>query len=523
MERKRGKVYLVGAGPGDPKLISLKGLECIREADVIIHDYLASPGLLVHARPDAEIIYVGKSGSKHTMEQDEINALLARKAREGKVVVRLKGGDPFIFGRGGEEALELAKNDIPFEVVPGISSAYAVPAYAGIPVTHRGLTSTVAFVTGHEDPTKLDSDIDWEKLATGVGTIIFLMGVKNLPLIAKQLIRHGRSVYTPIALIRWGTTPRQQTLTGTLGDIVEKARKDNFKPPAIIVVGEVVSLREKLSWFEKKPLFGRRTMVTRSRTQASELVAALEELGAEEVEFPTIKIIPPRSYGELDAAIKKILGSRLPTPDSPLPYDWLIFTSINGVSHFFERLWALNGDARDLKGVKLAAIGSATAGELEKMGLRVDYVPGEYRAEAVVEGFRKMGVEGLRILIPRARKAREVLPEKLKEMGAEVETVVAYETVIDRTSAGKARELLERGEIDIITFTSSSTVRNFVDLLKGLDLSRVLDGVKIACIGPITAKTAEDLGLKVDVIAKEYTIKGLVQAIVLSYQPANGR
>ncbi|MDI6891746.1 MAG: uroporphyrinogen-III C-methyltransferase [Actinomycetota bacterium] len=522
MKRKMGKVYLVGAGPGDPKLISLKGLECIREAEVVVHDYLASPRLLVHARPDAEIIYVGKSGSKHMMEQDEINALLVKKAREGKVVVRLKGGDPFIFGRGGEEALELAKNGIPFEVIPGISSAYAVPAYAGIPVTHRGLASTVAFVTGHEDPTKLDSDIDWEKLATGVGTIIFLMGVRNLLLIVEQLIRHGRGGDTPIALIRWGTTPRQQTLTGTLGDIVEKARKASFKPPAIIVVGEVVSLREKLSWFEKRPLFGKRILVTRSRTQTSELVAALEELGAEVVEFPTIKIIPPTSYGELDTAIKKILGTRHPTPDIRPIYDWLIFTSVNGVSRFFERLRFLGGDARDLKGVKLAAIGSATAGELKKMGLKVDYVPDEYRAEAVVEGFREMGVKGLRVFIPRAKEAREILPQKLREMGAEVETVVAYETVIDSTSAGKARELLERREVDVIIFTSSSTVRNFVDLLKGVNLSRVLDGVKIACIGPITAKTAEELGLKVDVVAKEYTIKGLVRAIASSYQPGNG-
>jgi uroporphyrinogen III methyltransferase/synthase len=338
-------------------------------------------------------------------------------------------------------------------------------------------------------------------------------------LITEQLIRHGRGADTPIALTRWGTTPRQQTITGTLGGIVEKVRKANFKPPAIIVVGEVVSLREKLSWFEKKPLFGRRIMVTRSRTQASELVAALEKLGAEVVEFPTIEIVSPSSYDELDAAIKKILGIRHPSSVIRPIYDWLIFTSVNGVSYFFERLRALGGDARDLKGVKLAAIGPATAGELKKMIFLVDYIPDEYRAEAVVEGFRKMGVKGLRFLIPRAKEAREVLPEKLREMGAEVEVVVAYETVVDRTSAGMARELLERGEIDVVTFTSSSTVSNFVNLLKGMDLARVLDGVKIACIGPITAKTAEELGLKVDVVAKEYTIEGLVQAIVSSYQP----
>ncbi len=516
MKQKMSKVYLVGAGPGDAGLISVKGMECIKSADVIVYDYLVSPRLLTFASPQAEIIYVGKSGSEHTMEQEDINKLLIKKTKEKKVVVRLKGGDPFIFGRGGEEALGLVKEKIPFEVVPGISSAYAVPAYAGIPVTHRGFTSTVAFVTGHEDPTKEDSQINWENLATGVGTIVFLMGVKKLPLIVEQLVKNGRNKTTPIALIRWGTTPRQETIVGTLENIVEKVKRANFKPPAITVVGEVINLREKLAWFEKKPLFGKKIIVTRSRTQASELVRALEDSGAQVIEFPTIKIVPPDSYNESDRAIKKILNFQL--SDSSLPYDWVIFTSTNGVEHFFERLNVLGGDSRVFKGIKIAAIGSATGEKLGSFGLKADFVPEEYRAEAIIEGFKKFGIKGKQVLIPRAEVAREVLPEKLAELGAKVEVATAYKTVADESKVEEVKNLLEKKEVDMVTFTSSSTAKNFVELLKGLDLNKVLENVTIASIGPITSQTLKELGLKVDITTKKYTIEGLVESIVSSYQ-----
>ncbi len=518
MKKKTGKVYLIGAGPGDPKLITVKGLECIKEADVIVYDYLASSRLLECARPEAEIIYVGKSGSKHTMEQKDINRLLVDKAKEGNVVARLKGGDPLIFGRGGEEALELAKNGIWFEFIPGISSAYAVPAYAGIPVTHRGISSSVAFITGHEDPTKPDSDINWEKLARGVRTLVFLMGVKNLPLIVDKLIEHGRSSDTPIALIRWGTTTRQETIVGTLADVVDKVKKANLKPPAITIVGDVVNLREKLKWFEDKPLFGKKIIVTRSRNQASELVDILENLGAEAIEFPTIKIIPPQSYDELDNAIKKILSSRFPTPGSPLSYDWIIFTSVNGVNYFIKRMYHLDADIRDLKDIKLAAIGPATAEKLKKLGLNVDYIPSNYRAESVIDGLKDEVGRDTKILIPRAKVAREILPEKLREFGAQVDVVTTYQTVINDSYVDKVKEMLEKEEVDIVTFTSSSTVKNFAELLKEIDLKKTLENVTVASIGPITSKTVEGLGLKVDISAEEYTIRGLVEAILSSYQ-----
>jgi uroporphyrinogen III methyltransferase/synthase len=498
-----GKVYLVGSGPGDPKLISIKGMECIKEADVIVYDRLASPRLLDMAKSGAELIYVGKKAAQHMLEQDQINQLLVDKAKEGKIIARLKGGDPFIFGRGGEEAIILVENNIPFEIISGISSAYSVPAYAGIPVTHRGITSTVAFITGHEDPTKDETDIDWEKISTGVGTLVFLMGVHNLPKIVQQLLKYGRAENTPIALIRWGTLPKQEILVGTLKDIIEKIDKANFKPPAVIIVGDVINLRNKLKWFENKPLFGKHILVTRSRSQASELADLLEKNGAEPIEFPTIKIVPPENFDQLDSAIEN-LGK----------YNWLIFTSANGVDFFFERLKFLGKDLRELKGIRIAAIGPATAKKLENLNLLIDYVPKEYKAEAVIEGFKKFGVSGLNILIPRAEVAREILPDQLREMGANVDVVTAYKTVMDHSKVDKVKKMLLQGKIDIVTFTSSSTVKNFTKLLKDLDLKKLLEKVAIACIGPITAETARNLGLKVDIEAKEYTIHGLVEAII---------
>ncbi|MCU0596146.1 MAG: uroporphyrinogen-III C-methyltransferase, partial [Desulfobacterota bacterium] len=452
-KQKKGIVYLVGSGPGDPGLLTLKAKDCIEKADVVIYDYLANAVFLGYARKDAERIYVGKEGGRHTMGQNEINRLIVEKAREGLRVVRLKGGDPFIFGRGGEEAQELVKAGIPFEVVPGVTSAIAVPAYAGIPLTHRDFTATVAFVTGHEDPTKETSNIAWDKIATGIGTLVFLMGVGNLSKIAASLMEHGRSPETPVAVIRAGTVSGQRTVTGTLGTIADIAQRVEIRPPAIIVVGNVVSLREDLNWFEQKPLFGKRIVVTRAREQASDFVTLLSELGAECVEFPTIEVIPPPGWKEMDHAIQN-LGT----------YHWLVFTSVNGVKYFFERLEHAGQDARALKGIKLAAIGPKTADAIRAKGILPDLVPQEYRAEAVVEAFGKQGVKGLRVLLPRAADAREVLPQELEKMGATVEVVEAYRTVVPQGRKDEIRAMLEKGDIHMVTFTSSSTVSNFMDM-----------------------------------------------------------
>lgn len=499
----KSMVYLVGAGPGDPGLITVKGLECIKKADVIVYDRLAGVRLLDQARPGAELIYVGKSPERHAMRQEEINILLAEKALEGKVVTRLKGGDPFVFGRGGEEAEVLAGKGIPFEIVPGVTSAVAVPAYAGIPVTHRGVTSSLAIITGNEDPAKEDSDINWQGIASGYGTLVFLMGMGNLPAISRKLIEHGREATTPVALIRWGTRPEQRTLVGTLDDIADKAARENFSNPAVIVVGEVVGLRDRLKWFENKPLFGRRVLVTRSREQASALSSAIEELGGEPLEFPTISIAAPLDYAPMDRAIANTDH-----------YSWIIFTSVNGVKSFFKRMFELGRDIRDLKDINLCAIGPKTREELESYGLKVDYVPGEYRAEEIVEGLKDRLKTGESVLLPRADIARKVLPEALAGLGARVEEVVAYRTVEGGGNAGQIRDLLREGAIHIVTFTSSSTVRNFARLLGETELPGLLKGVTVACIGPITSETARGLGISVHIEASVYTIEGLVGAIV---------
>lgn len=498
----KGFVYLVGAGPGDPGLITVKGLNCIRKADVLVYDRLASPRLLAYARPEAERIYVGKSPDRHAMVQEEINQLLVDKAKEGKVVTRLKGGDPFVFGRGGEEAELLVENHIPFEVVPGITSAISVPAYAGIPVTHRGYTSTLAIITGNEDPSKDDSSIAWDKIATGAGTLVFLMGMGNLPGICARLMEFGRPPETPVALIRWGTRPEQRTITGTLENIHQRATEANFKNPAVIVVGEVVKLRDKLAWFENRPLFGRRVIVTRSREQASVLSSAIEALGGEAWEFPTIQIAPPEDFTPLDKAITDVRS-----------YRWVIFTSVNGVKMFFDRMRENKKDIRDLSDVRLCAIGPRTKEELEMRGLMVDYVPGEYRAEEIVEGLRGKVLPGDRVLLPRADIARKLLPRALEEMGAVVHEVVAYRTVLGDGDAAAIRQALADGEVSVVTFTSSSTAQNFVKLLGEEGLPQLMEKVTVASIGPITSRTARELGLRVDIEAKEYTINGLVQAM----------
>jgi len=503
------KVYLVGAGPGDPELITVKGLECIKKADVLIYDFLASPFLLKHASTHTEIIYVGKKGGDHTLSQDRINALIVEKAKSGSTVTRLKGGDPFIFGRGGEEAEVLIQAGIPFEIVPGVTSAIAAPAYAGIPLTHRKFTSTVAFVTGHEDPAKEASSIDWASLVKGIGTLVFLMGVKNLPHIADRLLSHGMDPETPVALVRWGTTARQFTVTGTLDTIAERVKATGLKPPAIIVVGHVVTLRETMKWFENRPLMGRRIVVTRAREQASDLVKRLSDLGADCIECPTIETVPPDDTKALDTAI-----------DDLSSYEWLIFTSVNGVNFFFNRLFAKNKDVRALNRVHTAVIGPATAKRLFDFGLKSDIVPESYRAESVVKAFAQEDIVGKKILLPRAKEARPVLPIELTRMGAVVDEVTAYCTKAVKDDADVILKRLKERAIDMITFTSSSTVKNFRALLPSEGLDSLIQGVTIAAIGPITADTARNLGFDVHIVAESYTIAGLCEAIQQYYHPS---
>jgi uroporphyrinogen III methyltransferase / synthase len=506
MSKKKGLVYLIGAGPGDPGLITVRGLECLRQADVVVYDSLANRGFLKEARPGAEIVFVGKSAGQHTLPQEKINDFLVQKASEGKTVARLKGGDPFVFGRGGEEAMALAKAGLAFGVVPGVTSAVAAPAYAGIPITHRDYTSTFAVITGHEDPTKGESSLDWAKIATGIGTLVFLMGASNLKSIAEELMAHGRTPGTPVAVIQCGTTNRQKTVTGTLADIVEVARRAKVGAPAVIVVGEVVNLREELRWFDRRPLYGLRVLVTRARDQASALSALLREQGAEPVECPVIEIQPPADSAALDEALTRLAS-----------YDWLVFTSANGVAAFFQRLSHLNLDVRALKGVRLAAIGPATAAGLERFGLRLDYVPEVYVGEAVAQGLKDM-VQGKRVLLPRAETVRPVLAEELQRSGAEVDQVVAYRTVTATSLPGEILAMLEEKKIDVVTFTSASTVEGLMGALKGTSQVELLSGVTVACIGPITAEAAEAKGLQVDVRSEEHTIPGLVDAIVRHFE-----
>lgn len=498
-----GKAYLVGAGPGDVGLVTVRGADVLRRADVVVYDRLANPRLLeLYARPGAEMVYVGKSPSRHTLKQVEINDLLLQKVLEGKTVVRLHGGDPFVFGRGGEEAAVLAAAGVPFEVVPGITSAIAAPAYAGIPVTHREHNTSFAVVTGHEDPAKAESSIRWDRLATGVGTLIFLMGVENLELIVQRLMQHGRPSSTPVALIRWGTWPQQETLVGTLSDIVSRAAAVGFQPPAVIVVGTVVGLRDALRWWDNRPLFGKRVLVTRSREQASALSVLLREQGAEPVEVPALEIAPPESFGGLDQAIGRLAD-----------YHWVVFTSANGVRVFLERLRQLGLDVRALGDARLAAIGPATAEALRELALRVDYVPSEYVAEAVARGLISLGVAGKRVLLPRADLARDVLRVELERAGATVDAVESYRTVPAAGNLSRLKRRLEEGEIDVASFASSSTVRYLVAGL-GDGGAALLARPLVACIGPITAQTAVELGIRVDVVAGEHTMPGLVAAIV---------
>lgn len=498
---KSGIVYLIGAGPGDPGLITVKGRQCLERATVVVYDYLANSQLLDYAPAAAERIYVGKTRGRHHAPQEEINALLVRRAQEGEVVVRLKGGDPFIFGRGGEEALALHDAGIPFEIVPGVTSGFAVAAYAGIPLTHRDFTTSLGLVTGHEDPARKMSSLDWSKLSTGVGTLVFYMGMANLSLLTEQLQAHGRSGATPVAVIQWGTTPKQRTVKGTLADIVGKVQQANLKPPAIIVVGEVVNLRDQLAWFDNRPLFGKRILVTRSAEQAGSFVADLEALGAEAVSLPVIAIIPPTSWAELDGEIAELART-----------DVLVLTSTNAVDMFFSRLAASGKDGRALHSVQVAAVGPKTAQAIRQHGIVPDLVPEDYRAEGLIEMLAAQGVAGQRILYPKAALARDIIPRELTALGADVRAPLAYQTVAPEQGAERLQEILAQGPLDAVTFTSSSTVDNLL-AMAGPEARTALEQAALFSIGPLTSATMRRHGLNVAGEPAKYTLEGLLTCI----------
>ncbi|MEQ8200867.1 MAG: uroporphyrinogen-III C-methyltransferase [Syntrophomonadaceae bacterium] len=500
---EQGFVYLIGAGPGDPGLFTIKGQQILEKADVVVYDRLIGREILDRARLDAEMIYVGKASSRHALPQEDINRILVEKARQGKIVARLKGGDPFVFGRGGEEAQYVRQHGIGFEVVPGITSAVAVPAYAGIPVTHRDATSSFAVITGHEKPGKQVSSIQWDKIATGIGTLVFLMGVENLESIVSNLLQAGRDADTPVALIRRGTFPDQEVVSGSLGDIVARVQQAGLQPPAIIVVGETVKLRDELKWRENGRLWGTRVVVTRARAQASGLLQRIRDEGGEAIEFPAIEIVRQEDLSALHEAFARLEE-----------YTWIVFTSVNAVDIFFSELQTREIDIRDLKGIKICAIGPATAVKLADRGLKVDLIPEEYRAEGIVAGLRQNIKPAERILLPRAQGARQILPESLREMGAVVDEVIIYRSqTASRVDEAMLQDLRE-GNFDYITFTSSSTVTNFVNIIGQENVIHIDAGVKVACIGPITARTARENGFTVDLMPDRYIIGALLDAII---------
>ena len=494
------KVSLVGAGPGEPELLTVKGLRLLETADVIVHDRLINNRLLAMTRPDAEVVDVGKVPGGAGRRQSDINRFLISKARQGKRVVRLKGGDPFVFGRGGEEADALVAAGVPFEVVPGVTSAVAAPAYAGIPLTHREHASSFSVVTGTlSDTSGLDAP-DWPYLAQTPGTLVVLMGWNTLPEITANLIANGKPGTTPSAVVSWGTEPWQKTATGPLDSIAEIAKSQGLSAPATVVVGDVVRLRERLNWFESLPLLGRRVLVTRTRNQAGLLSRHLAELGAIPIEVPTIDVRPPHDYAELDNALAEVSG-----------FDWIVFASANAVRAVYDRLVATGRDSRSLHSVRVAAIGPATADAISECGIVADLVPETATSKGLTDALAREHIHGSRILLPRADIATQDIPERLIALGAVVKQVTAYRTVIPEGSKGQAAEALQ-SDIDVATFTSSSTVRNLLGLLEnGADS---LAGAKIACIGPTTASTAGSFGLKVDIVAKTPTIAGLVEALI---------
>jgi uroporphyrinogen III methyltransferase/synthase len=495
-KKQNGICFLTGAGPGDLGLVTLRARQVIESAEVIFYDYLANPEILDWAPATAERIYVGKQEGRHTIPQEEINALLVKQTKAGKRVVRIKGGDPLLFGRGGEEAEALAAAGLAFEVIPGVSSAFAVPTYAGIPVTHREHSSQLTIFTGHEDPTKPDPTIDYGKLATQPGTKVMLMGVTHLEAITRRMLDHGADPALPVALVQWGATPRQRTVQGTLSEIAQRVRESGLTAPAVAIFGEVVRLREKLRWHETKPLFGKRIVVTRTQRQAGTLSVALRELGAEVYELPTIRIEPPKDRLEFGQLVQ----------DSHT-YDWIVFASVNGVDAFFDMFDKLYSDAREIGGPRIAAIGPATAARVKAFRLKVDLQPEEAVAEGLLKAFLKDGsVENQKILIVRAEKARDLLATELTKRGAIVDEAIGYRTVPETGGAGIER--FRKEGADLITFASSSAAENFAAL--GLPLSKE---TRIASIGPVTSKTLKALGIKVDVEARQHDVAGLVTAI----------
>ena len=493
-----GKCYLVGAGPGDPGLLTVKGRACLEKADVLIYDALSSTEFLRWVPENCEKIYAGKRAADHAIPQEGINALIVEKAQEGKTVVRLKGGDPMIFGRGGEEAAELAEAGVPFEIVPGISSAIGGAAYAGIPVTHRDHCSQVTLFTGHEDPTKDDSSLDYRKLAEADGTKVFLMGVSRLQEITKELISHGAGEETPIALTRWATTGRQRTIQGTLATIAAIAEKEGFTSPAVAVIGDVVKERANINWFESRPLFGKRIVVTRTRDQAGELSARLAELGADVVELPTIRIERPQEpegFAQLVADVHT--------------YDWVVFTSPNGVERFFEAFFAAYPDARSFGKPRIAAIGPSTAKKIAEYRFATDLLPKNYVAEGLIEAFKKENIESQTVLWVKAQDTRDVIFEELMKQGAIVDKCVSYRTVPETSDPTGAAERLKEEGADVVTFTSGSTVENFFKL--GIPWP---EGCQAASIGPVTSKALSAAGHPPAIEAKRSDIPGLVEAIL---------
>ena len=500
----KGKVYLIGAGPGDPGLLTLKGRECLDKADVVVYDALVNPRLLEWVRPNVPKIYVGKRGKQqHAKEQKEINDLMVRQAQRGRLVARLKGGDPFLFGRGGEEALYLYQHDIPFEIIPGISSASGAPTYAGIPLTDRHLGSMVTMVTGHQGEGPQIAPVEWARISRK-STLLIFMGLDKLPLITDRLLKLNWFSDTPAVVIRWGSTYHQEIIEGTLGDLAQKVKDAKIGSPAMVVIGRVVSLRKKLRWFDTKTLFGKTVVITRAIEQAPEFARLLEEQAAEVVSFPTIQILPPKSWEPLDKAIAGIAR-----------FDWILFTSVNGVKIFFERLKTLQGDVRDLKGIRLGAIGPKTSARLTQLGLRVDAFPEEYRAEALADVIGE--VKGCRVLLARAEEARDVLPKTLEERKASVTIAPVYRTVKARRVGADVKRRLLEGDVDVVTFTSSSTVHGFMAHFPARERKRIFEHTKAAAIGPITAATLREYGIRPAIRAPRYTIEALAKAIVKYY------
>ena len=501
MSEKKGRVYLIGAGPGDAGLLTLKGKKLLGEAQVVIYDSLVNPQILKFCRPDAELLFAGKTMGRAHISQEEINELLISKAKEGKTVARLKGGDPFVFGRGGEEAEAIVQNGIDIEIVPGVSSVTAVPAYGGIPITHRQYNSSFAVFTGHLQGEGFDYD------PAQIETLVFLMGLSNIESIMKKLLELGKEPSTPVAIISCGTLPEQASVVGTISDIAEKTRVLDVQTPATIVVGEVAVLAEAIGWYEKKPLFGKTIMVTREKEASSEFGELLASCGARTIELPTIKIKPIRNTKEQQFSVQN-LGD----------YDFLVFTSVNGVSNYFEVLASHGKDSRDLKGKKIIAIGEKTSEELLKYNLTADYMPAVYTAEGIISLAEKLNLDGKKILIPRALVARELLPETLRAMGAEVEVLCVYETLVPDYTKEELDLMKMRfsdAEIDLVTFTSSSTVTNFFSLL-GKD-PKLFAKTGFACIGPVTAATLLGHGFTPVVTADIHTTRGLKEKILNFY------